>query len=269
MTEYNQLQEETDRILTGFPGVSETEPWLISMDTAESPEFEQLAILTASTPDDFDRVALAGIIDHTILKPETTPEQVKQVCEEAMEYGFASVCVNPDYIELAVHYLQGSNIPVASVVGFPLGATTGKIKSREAAEAVENGAGELDMVINVGRLRVGDYDYVLNDIARVVEAAGGVVVKVILETCLLSDEEKVKACLLSRDAGAHFVKTSTGFSSGGATQRNVALMRHVVGKDLGVKASGGIRTAADALQMVRAGASRIGASSGVQIVSKK
>jgi len=209
---------------------------------------------------------IAAIIDHTALKPEATPADIEKLCQEAKTYGFAAVCVNPTYVKMCSELLAGSSIAVASVVGFPLGASTIQMKSAETSEAVENGAKEIDMVIPVGRLKSGDYDYVRRDIQAVVSAASGELVKVIIETALLTDDEKIVACQIAQQAGAHFVKTSTGFSKSGAIQADVALMRKVVGDSMGVKAAGGIRTFADAMMMVRAGANRIGASSGVQIV---
>lgn len=212
--------------------------------------------------------ALATLIDHTLLKPEATAAQVRQLCAEAAQYGFASVCVNPTWISLCCEVLAGSPVKVCSVVGFPLGATLTSIKATEAAECVALGAGEVDMVLNVGRLKSGDYSAVYADVAAVVAAAHpqSALVKVIIETGLLSEQEKVAACVLVQQAGADFVKTATGFNGGGATVADVALMRQVVGPRMGVKAAGGIRTGADALQMVAAGATRIGTSGGVRIV---
>ena len=211
---------------------------------------------------------LARKIDHTLLKPEATEADITRLCEEAVQYGFASVCVNPCWVRLCRDLLRGSDVLVCTVVGFPLGATSCEAKAFETQNAIEHGADEIDMVINVGKLKSGDYGYVKRDIAAVVQSAGArAITKVILETCLLSDEEKIKASLLSRRAGAAFVKTSTGFSKGGATLGDVALMRKVVGSALGVKASGGIRDLAGAKEMVNAGASRIGASAGIKIVS--
>jgi deoxyribose-phosphate aldolase len=211
---------------------------------------------------------LAAKIDHTLLKPEATPEEVEQICKEAIEFGFASVCINPGFVATAKEKLRGSNVKVCSVIGFPLGATTTKSKVYEAEEAIVNGAEEVDMVINVGRLKARDYDYVENDIRAVANAAHAkmAIVKVIIETCLLTDEEKEKACLISKNASADFVKTSTGFSKGGATTADVALMRKVVGEKIGVKASGGVRSYEDAIRMLESGATRIGTSSGVKII---
>ncbi len=209
---------------------------------------------------------LARYIDHTLLKPNATREEIVKLCEEAREYKFASVCVNPAYVGLSAKLLEGSPVKVCTVVGFPLGATSSFVKATETRDAVANGATEIDMVINVGALKSKDYELVKNDIARVVEAAGGNTVKVILETSLLNDEEKVKACELSKLAGADFVKTSTGFSTGGATLEDICLMRKVVGPTMGVKASGGIRDTETAVRMIQVGATRVGASASVGIV---
>lgn len=210
---------------------------------------------------------LAKIIDHTILKPETTDEQISQVCREACNYNFASVCVNPNYVTRCREELSDTDIFIATVVGFPLGASDSSTKAFETGAAIDAGADELDMVLPAGYLKDGNFEYVLKDIQAVVTAAEGKTVKVILENCLLTQDEIVTASLLARDAGAHYVKTSTGFNQSGAKVEDVALMRKTVGLDLGVKAAGGIRTLDDALNMVMAGASRIGASSSVQIVS--
>lgn len=211
---------------------------------------------------------VAKMIDHTILKADTTKSMVEKICKEAREYNFASVCVNSCYAELVTKLLEGTDIKTCCVVGFPLGAMTSDSKAFETEKAIENGANEIDMVINVGALKDGDYDFVREDIKAVVKAAEGkALVKVILETCLLDDEQKVKACELSKEAGADFVKTSTGFSTGGATVADVKLMRETVGPDMGVKASGGVRTLDDLLKMKEAGASRVGASASVAIVT--
>lgn len=211
---------------------------------------------------------IAALIDHTALKPNTTSDQIRQLCAEAKEYKFASVCVNLTWLELCDQLLGDSTVKRCVVVGFPLGATLPSAKAYETAEAIRLGAQEVDMVLNVGRLKDGDYDLVYQDINAVVEMAHaeGALVKVILETFLLSDEEKATACMIAQRAGADFVKTSTGFNGGGATVEDVTLMRSIVGNELGVKASGGVRTGADALAMVAAGATRIGASAGVSIV---
>lgn len=209
---------------------------------------------------------ITSIIDHTLLKPEATKEMIEKLCSEAKEYNFFSVCVNPYYVKTAKEELEGSNVKIATVIGFPLGSTPKEVKAFEASEAIKNGADELDMVINIGALKDGDYTTVEEDIKAVVnEATDKALVKVIIETCLLDDEEKKKACEIAKAAGADFVKTSTGFSTGGATVEDVKLMREVVGEDLGVKASGGIRDYETAKKMVEAGASRIGASSSIEI----
>lgn len=210
---------------------------------------------------------LASYIDHTILKADATREQVIQVCEEAKAHGFWSVCVNPYYVSLVAEALKGSAVKVCSVIGFPLGAGVTSVKAAETLQAVEDGADEIDMVINMAALKNGDDQVVRQDIEGVVAALQGkAILKVILETCLLTEAEKIKACRLAKAAGAHFVKTSTGFSTGGATAEDIALMRREVGSDMGVKASGGIRSREIALQMIEAGASRIGASASVAIV---
>ena len=206
-------------------------------------------------------------IDHTILKPETTQEQVEKILSEAKEYDFASVCVNPTWVSLAAESLKDSDVKVCTVIGFPLGANTSAVKAFETKDAIANGADEIDMVINIGALKAGNDALVLDDIKAVVDASGDKLVKVIIEACLLTDEEKVRACQLSKEAGADYVKTSTGFSTGGATVADVALMRKTVGPDMGVKASGGARSYEDAIAFIEAGASRIGASSGVAIMN--
>ncbi|WP_308551816.1 deoxyribose-phosphate aldolase [uncultured Peptoniphilus sp.] len=208
------------------------------------------------------------MIDHTLLKPEATKEMVENLCKEAKEYDFKSVCVNPYWVSTAYEELRDSDVLVCTVVGFPLGATTKETKFFETDFAVQEGADEIDMVINVGALKSKQYDVVLEDIKSVVQAANGRTVKVIIETCLLSDEEKVKACELSMEAGANFVKTSTGFSTAGAKVEDVELMKSIVGDNLEVKASGGIRDLDTALKMIEAGATRLGVSAGVQIVKE-
>ena len=214
-----------------------------------------------------DKKTIAAMIDHTLLKPEATPAQIEKLCAEAAEYHFASVCVNPVYIPLAARLLKGTGVKVCCVVGFPLGAIAPVQKAAEAASCAAMGAEELDMVIHVGAAKAGDWALVQRDIAGVVKAAAGRTVKVIIETCLLTDEEKVKACEAAKAAGAHFVKTSTGFSTGGATTHDIALMRKTVGPEMGVKASGGIRDYETAMAMIEAGANRIGASAGIAIVA--
>jgi len=212
--------------------------------------------------------SIAALIDHTILKPDATRADVLKVCREAREYHFASVCVNPYWVPVVARELAGSGVKVCSVIGFPLGATTTDAKVAETAGALRNGAQEIDMVINVGALRSGDFDAVKNDIQQVVRVAhqAGAIVKVILETALLDDAQKTAASRLAKAAGADFVKTSTGFSSSGATAHDIALMRAAVGPEMGVKASGGIRTLQDVQAMTAAGATRIGASASVKIV---
>lgn len=210
---------------------------------------------------------LGKYIDHTILKPDATIEQVKKVCEEAKQYSFASVCVNPSYIEFVANELKGSSVSPCVVIGFPLGATSPSIKAYETNEVVEKGAKEVDMVINIGAVKSGNWELVQEDIKAVVHASRGrALVKVIIETCLLTDQEKVKACTISKMAGADFVKTSTGFSTGGAIIEDVELMRKTVGPEMGVKASGGVRDYSTAKEMIEAGANRLGTSSGIKIV---
>ena len=244
-------------------------------DVCESPEAVRNVVANGA-----DRVAfhgdaadvpmdLARYIDHTLLRPDSTAAEIDKLCDEAMEYQFASVCINPTWVKRAASRLRGSGVVTCTVIGFPLGANTTAIKAMEARRALREGAREVDMVLNVGALKSGDYEQVREDIAQVAEAAHevGGLCKVILETALLTDEEKVVASSLSKEAKADFVKTSTGFGSGGATVYDVALMRETVGPDMGVKASGGVRTLEDVEDMIAAGASRIGASAVVQIVS--
>ena len=206
------------------------------------------------------------LIDHTLLKQDASPAQIIKLCEEAKEFDFMSVCVNPAYVPLAAKCLEGSDVKVCTVIGFPLGMNLTKTKVEEAELCIKQGADEIDMVINVGMLKAGHDDYVKEEIKLLKEVAGSRVLKVIIETCLLTDEEKVRACQLSKEAGADFVKTSTGFSTGGATAHDVALMRKTVGPDMGVKASGGVRTHEDLIAMVEAGANRIGTSNGTKII---
>lgn len=212
--------------------------------------------------------AIAALIDHTLLRPDATAADIRKLCDEARQYSFASVCVNPYWVPLAASALAGSSVKVCTVVGFPLGANSTAIKVAETKEAVQAGAQEIDMVLNIGELRGGNHDAVRQDIQAVTEAAhqGNAIVKVILETALLDDQQKAVACTLAKSAEAEFVKTSTGFSTHGATAHDVALMRKTVGPDMGVKASGGIRTLEELKNMVAAGATRIGASAGVKIV---
>ena len=213
---------------------------------------------------------VAKLIDHTLLKPDATQDQIAQLCYEARKYGFAAVCVNPTNVKLCSQLLQGSPVHVCAVVGFPLGATPPEVKAFEAQQAIENGASEIDMVLNIGALKSKDYTLVERDIGTVARTchAGGAILKVIIEAALLTDEEKVIACQLAKAAGADYVKTSTGFGPGGATAHDVALMRRAVGPEIGVKAAGGIHTYEEAQAMVAAGATRIGASAGVKIVQQ-
>ncbi len=212
--------------------------------------------------------SVARLIDHTLLKPDATVDKVAQLCFEAKKYHFASVCVNPSHVKLCADLLKGTDVKVCTVIGFPLGATSTEVKVFETKNAIDNGATEIDMVMNIGALKAGDNETVAHDIHAVAEAAhnAGALLKVIIETALLTDEEKVIASLLAKEAGADYVKTSTGFSGGGATVHDVALMRRAVGPELGVKASGGIHSAEEAKQMIAAGATRLGASAGVKIV---
>ncbi|CAM2806114.1 deoxyribose-phosphate aldolase [Streptococcus agalactiae LMG 14747] len=206
------------------------------------------------------------LIDHTLLKPDSTRDQIDKLIQEADDYQFASVCVNPTWVNYASDKLADSTVKVCTVIGFPLGASTSETKAFETKNAIENGADEIDMVINIGAAKDGNFALVQSDIAAVVEASGDKLVKVIIETCLLTDDEKIKACQAAVAAGADFVKTSTGFSTGGATVHDVALMRKTVGPDIGVKASGGARSFEDAKAFVEAGATRIGTSSGIAIM---
>jgi deoxyribose-phosphate aldolase len=212
----------------------------------------------------------ASLIDHTLLKPEASEADIKKLCDEAAQFGFASVCVNPGWVKKSVEFLRGSGVPVCTVIGFPLGATLPDVKAYEARRAIFNGAKEVDMVINIGKLKSGDDCAVEDDIRAVSDAAheNGILCKVIIETALLTDEEKVRACLAAKNAGADFVKTSTGFSKGGATVHDISLMRRTVGSALGVKASGGVKGIEDARAMFEAGATRIGASVGVKIAQE-
>jgi len=211
-------------------------------------------------------VVFSQYIDHTLLKPDATSEMIERLCTEAKEHQFFSVCVQPIWVKMAAKLLQGSSVKICTVIGFPCGSTYSAVKRREAEIARDEGAQELDMVLQIGALKSKDYRLVEQDIRTVVEAAPNALVKVILETCLLSNEEKKAACRISMEAGAHFVKTSTGFSSAGATIEDVRLMRQAVGPDFGVKASGGIRDAETAYAMIKAGATRLGTSSGIAIL---
>ena len=226
-------------------------------------------ILTAADAIQLD-AGVAGLIDHTLLKPEASRDDIRKLCQEAARFGFATVCVNPWYVPLAAELLRGTAVKVCSVVGFPLGATLPQVKIHEAEESIKLGAQEIDMVINIGALKSGQDDVVESDIHGVVEAShcGGAICKVILETALLTAEEKMRALIACKKAGADFVKTSTGFSTAGATVEDVALMRAVVGSEIGVKAAGGVRTFEDLKKMVCAGATRIGASASVKIMEQ-
>lgn len=213
-----------------------------------------------------NKAQIAKMIDHTILKAEATESEIIKLCKEAIHYDFASVCVNPSMVPVAAKELKGTHVKVCTVIGFPLGATTTEVKVFETKDVIEKGAIEVDMVINVGKLKERNLEYVKNDIKAVVEAAKGkALTKVIIETCLLTEEEKIIACKLSKEAGSDFVKTSTGFSTGGATVEDIKLMRETVGPEMGVKASGGVRSKKDALAMIENGATRIGASASISI----
>ena len=223
---------------------------------------------TAETGGSLSPASLAKYIDHTLLKPQASEDDVRKICDEAKKYQFASVCVNPSYIGFVASQLEGSGVAPCVVVGFPLGATTPEIKAEETQAVVSLGAKEVDMVINVGAIKSDNWSLVKRDIEAVVGAAKGrALVKVIIETCLLTDEEKVRACTVSKLAGADFVKTSTGFSTGGATKEDIELMRTTVGPQMGVKASGGVKDYKTAVEMIKAGATRLGTSSGAAIVS--
>ncbi len=215
----------------------------------------------------FTCTEIAPFIDHTLLKPDARDEDIVKLCKEAIDYNFAAVCINSAFVPLAAGILKGSPVKLATVVGFPLGAMSTESKAFETREAVANGADEIDMVISIGKLKSSDYQYVYNDICAVVKAAQGRVVKVIIEAASLTDDEKIAACILAKAAGAHFVKTSTGFSSAGATAEDVALMRAVVGPTMGIKAAGGIRDCKKAVEMLKAGATRLGASASIRIIN--
>lgn len=228
---------------------------------------QQIGDKTAAPQAIVDTANLAKYIDHTVLYSDTTKKTIERFCKEAVEYGFASVCFNPTHVRYAASLLKGTPVKVCTVIGFPLGATTSLVKAVETRDAIANGAQEVDMVINIGAVKDGDYDLVARDIKAVVDAAAGqALVKVIIETCLLTDDEKVKVCQIAKSMGANFVKTSSGFSKGGATAEDVALMKRTVGPDMEVKASTGVRTAELVIQMVKAGATRIGTGSGINIV---
>ena len=254
----DEIQQIVQRVLNQFPELK------LPVNPVNA-DAERLSSISNVVPQDTN---LAIVIDHTLLKPDATPDQISQLCFEARKHGFASVCVNPTWVTLCAQLLQGSPVKVCTVIGFPLGASTPEVKSFETQNAIDHGATEIDMVINIGALKARDLDMVAKDIRGVVKMAHshGAIVKVIIEAVLLTDEDKIVACLIAREAGADFVKTSTGFASGGATVHDVALMRRVVGPGLGVKAAGGVRTYEDAEKMIQAGATRIGASAGVKII---
>jgi deoxyribose-phosphate aldolase len=266
---YDQLIDQiTDMVLAKLSG-EEYCPTFCRADVERIVDAgaERIGIVLGETATAHD---WASLIDHTLLKPEASESDIRKLCDEAKQFGFASVCVNPGWVKTAAQFLKGSGVPVCTVIGFPLGATLPDVKAYEARRAIFNGAREVDMVINIGALKSGDDCAVEDDIKAVVEAAheNHILCKVIIETALLTDEEKVRACLAAKNAGADFVKTSTGFSKGGATANDVALMRHTVGKSLGVKASGGVKGIDDARAMFEAGATRIGASVGVKIAQE-
>ena len=266
---YNQLIDQiTDMVLAKLGG-DDYCPTFCRADVERIVDAgaERIGIVLGETATAHDWAAL---IDHTLLKPEASEADIRKLCEEAAQFGFASVCVNPSWVKAAAQFLKGSGVPVCTVIGFPLGATLPDVKAFEARRSIFNGAREVDMVINIGALKSGDDCLVEADIKAVVDAAheNHILCKVIIETALLTDEEKVRACLAAKNAGADFVKTSTGFAKGGATAHDVALMRHTVGKALGVKASGGVKGIDDARAMFEAGATRIGASVGVKIAQE-
>jgi len=267
---YERLVEQiTDLVLSKLGGDDDYCPSFCDADVQRIVDAgaERIGVVLGETATAHD---WASLIDHTLLKPEATESDIRKLCDEAAKFGFASVCVNPSWVKRAAEFLLGTGVPVCTVIGFPLGATVPDVKAYEARRAIFNGAREVDMVINIGALKSGDDCTVEDDIRAVAEAAheNQVLCKVIIETALLTDEEKVRACLAAKNAGADFVKTSTGFSKGGATVNDVALMRRTVGSALGVKASGGVKGIDDARAMFEAGATRIGASVGVKIAQE-
>lgn len=266
---YEQLIDQiTDMVLAKISG-EEYSPTFCHADVKRIVDAgaERIGIVLGETATAHD---WASLIDHTLLKPEASESDIRKLCDEAAQFDFASVCVNPGWVKRASEFLKGTNVPVCTVIGFPLGATLPDVKAYEARRSIFNGAREVDMVINIGALKSGDDCLVEDDIRAVVEAAheNRILCKVIIETALLTDDEKVRACLAAKNAGADFVKTSTGFAKGGATANDVALMRRTVGKALGVKASGGVKGIDDARAMFEAGATRIGASVGVKIAQE-
>ncbi len=267
---YEKLVEQiTDLVLSKLDGAAENSPSFCSSDVKRIVDAgaSRIGVILGDSATAHD---WASLVDHTLLKPEATANDIKKLCSEAVEFGFASVCVNPCWVKKAAEFLRGSKVPVCTVIGFPLGATLSDVKAYEARRAIFNGAREVDMVINIGALKSGDDCTVEDDICAVALAAheNGVLLKVIIETALLTDDEKIRACLAAKNAGADFVKTSTGFAKGGATVEDVRLMRRVVGSNLGVKASGGVKGIEDARAMFEAGATRIGASVGVKIAQE-
>jgi len=266
---YNQLVDQITDLVLAKIGGDDYCPTFCRADVERSVDAgaERIGIVLGETATAHDWAAL---IDHTLLKPEASEADIRKLCEEAAQFGFASVCVNPSWVKRAAQFLKGSGVPVCTVIGFPLGATLPDVKAYEARRAIFNGAREVDMVINIGALKSGDDCLVEDDIRAVTDAAheNHILCKVIIETALLTDDEKVRACLAAKNAGADFVKTSTGFAKGGATAHDVSLMRHTVGSALGVKASGGVKGIEDARAMFEAGATRIGASVGVKIAQE-
>src|SRR5882757_1964453 len=266
---YEQLVEQITDLVLSKLGDDDYCPTFCRADVERIVDAgaERIGIVLGSTATAHD---WASLIDHTLLKADAAERDIKKLCDEAAEFGFASVCVNPTWVKRASEFLRGTGVPVCTVIGFPLGATLSDVKAYEARRAIFNGAREVDMVINIGALKSGDDCTVEDDIRAVVDAAheNHILCKVIIETALLTDEEKVRACLAAKNAGADFVKTSTGFAKGGATAHDVALMRRAVGKALGVKASGGVKGIEDARAMFEAGATRIGASVGVKIAQE-
>ncbi len=266
---YDKLIEQiTDLVLAKLSG-DESDGSFCSADVQRIVDAgaERIGIVLGNTATAHD---WASLIDHTLLKPEASEADIRKLCDEAAQFGFASVCVNPTWVKRAAEFLKGTGVPVCTVIGFPLGATLPDVKAYEARRAIFDGAREVDMVINVGALKSGDVCAVEDDIRAVADAAheNGILCKVIIETALLTDAEKVSACIAAKNAGADFVKTSTGFSKGGATVEDIALMRRTVGSALGVKASGGVKGIDDARAMFEAGATRIGASVGVKIAQE-
>ena len=262
----NRYSESTEEKNTCGPSCQECNP----LNNFTSQQIKNMGVERVSFCNPNDRSCqIASMIDHTLLKADATQEQIGKLCEEAKKYHFASVCVNPGYVSLASKLLRGSGVKVCTVIGFPLGATTATIKVIEARDAIANGADEIDMVINVGALKSGNDKLVFEDIKSVREATIGKVLKVIIEAASLTDEEKVRACELAKRAKADFVKTSTGFGPGGATVKDIMLMRKVVGSEMGVKASGGIKNAESAEEMIKAGATRLGTSASISIIKEK